>query len=130
MHAKNIILEIAENSRKEKWHFLQTFSAFKKEGLISYLVDFTNNKIIYQLPNQSFEESIPELNHCLSVNSQFNSKGVDYALELRFADKISYLQFLDEIAKAGIEKYRVDTASNTVNYLGISGECYVQKIPV
>ena len=41
----------------------------------------------------------------------------------------TYMEFLEQLAEAGVQSYRVDMSERTITYMGASGEKYVEKVP-
>jgi uncharacterized protein YbcV (DUF1398 family) len=55
-------------------------------------------------------------------------EGVKLAVE-RNKTKPDYMAFFEEIARAGVVRYRVDMSRREVSYFGAGGEAYAEKVP-
>jgi uncharacterized protein YbcV (DUF1398 family) len=64
----------------------------------------------------------------LKPSASFDARGVQLAIE-RNKTKPDYMVFLEEIARAGVVRYRVDMSARDVRYFGAAGQAYVEKVP-
>ena len=67
--------------------------------------------------------------------ARLNRKRVEEIFTMSKQEKWAYpkifeaLVFLEEIAHAGVVRYRVDMSAREVSYFGAAGQAYVEKVP-
>ncbi len=121
--------ETIKRARSEKWEYPKLFNALKACGVASYDVDVATHHIVYHGGGQSFTDA-PQEFHPLAVSSHFSAGKFKEALAKHQAEKTPYLEFLKDIAAAGIHAYTVDMATRTIAYRGRkSGEEILEKVP-
>ena len=65
----------------------------------------------------------------LTVSDQFNASAIQKAIRLYQSKDTTYMEFLEQLAEAGVQSYRVDMSERTITCMGASGEKYVEKVP-
>lgn len=93
-----------------------------------YETEVATHGIIYHGSGDSISEPPPLGFTPLKVSADFDAAGVKLAIE-RNKTKPDYMVFLQEIASAGVVRYRVDMSARTVSYLGGAGQAYVEPVP-
>jgi uncharacterized protein YbcV (DUF1398 family) len=125
---KKRVEEIFTRSKQEKWPYPKIFDALKDAGVECYETDVATHGIVYRGSGDSIPEPPPPGFTPLKPSANFDAVEVKLAIE-RNKTKPDYLVFLQEIARAGVVRYRVDMGERTVSYLGWAGQAYVEKVP-
>lgn len=127
----NDIEMILDQAHEQKWPFLQQFEALKHVGVTSYeVVPATYNLVFYGTFGIWRTRQAPDTIADVTAATEFNQEALLQALNQRMEKKSTYVEFLQHIAHAGIDRYVVDMADRTVTYYGIDEEhYYVQYIP-
>lgn len=125
---KKHVEEIFTKSKQEKWPYPKIFDALKEAGVEYYETDVATHSIVYHGSGNSIPEPTPPRFTALKPSASFDAAEVKLAIE-RNKIKPDYLVFLQEIARAGVVRYRVDMGERTVSYLGGAGQAYVEKVP-
>jgi uncharacterized protein YbcV (DUF1398 family) len=120
--------EIFTMSKQEKWAYPKIFEALKDAGVEYYETDVATHDIVYHGSGDAIPELPPPEFTPLSPSASFDARGVKLAIERNKA-KRDYLVFLEEIARAGVVRYRVDMPARDVSYFGAAGQAYVEKVP-
>jgi uncharacterized protein YbcV (DUF1398 family) len=94
---------------------------------VSRETDVATHDIVYHGSGDAIPEPPPEFTS-LKPSASFDARGVKLAIERNKA-KPDYMVFLEEIARAGVVRYRVDMAARDVRYFGAAGQAYVEKVP-
>lgn len=130
MFDKKKIQEISKTSKAERWPFPKTFNALKEVGVEYYDVEISTHQITYHGNKQSFVEPPPPGFQMLNVADVFDAILVKKAIDKHQKEKTSYLDFLKDITKAGVQSYRVDMFKRAVIYKGNNpGEEHIEKVP-
>jgi uncharacterized protein YbcV (DUF1398 family) len=119
---------IFTKSKQEKWPYPKIFDALKNAGVEYYETEVATHGIVYHGLGASIHEPPPPEFTPLKVSANFDAVGVKLAIE-RNKTKPDYLVFLQEIARAGVVRYRVDMNARAVSYLGGAGQAYVEPVP-
>jgi uncharacterized protein YbcV (DUF1398 family) len=125
---KKRVEEIFTKSKPEKWSYPQIFDALKEAGVEYYETEVPTHGIVYHGSGDSISEPPPPGFTTLKVGANFDAEGVKLAIE-RNRTKPDYVVFLQEIARAGVVRYRVDMSARAVSYLGGAGQAYVEPVP-
>ena len=127
----NDIEMILDQAHEQEWPFPQQFDALKRVGVTSYeVVPATYNLVFYGTFGIWRTRQAPDTLADAATAAGFNQEALIKALDLRMEKQLTYIEFLQHIAQAGIDRYVVDMAQRTVTYYGIDEEhYYVQYIP-
>ena len=126
---KTRIEQIVTEGKAEQWPYLNTFNALKDAGVHSYETDVASHSIVYYGHTESYTEPTPANFARLKPSQAFDKPALKLAIERNQTKQTDFAGFLDEIARAGVNRYQVDMNARTVSYLGRSGEEYVEKVP-
>jgi uncharacterized protein YbcV (DUF1398 family) len=118
---KKRIEEVVTKGKREQWPYPKIFDALKEAGVEYYEADVASHNIVYHGVGGTFTEAPPLGFRPLVPNLLFDRGGVQRAIQRNRAKQTGYRQFLGEIARAGIVKYRVDMKARTVTYFGAKG---------
>jgi uncharacterized protein YbcV (DUF1398 family) len=129
MFDSKVIENIAATSKVEKWPYPKIFNSLKDAGVEYYETKVANHEITYFGGGKSFQEPISSKVATLTVSDQFNESAVQEAVRTNQSKGSTYMEFLEQIAGAGVDSYRVDMSERTVTYMGASGEKYIEKVP-
>lgn len=121
--------EVAERGKREQWPYPRIFDALKNAGVESYDVEVSNHRIVHHGGDVEWVEPPPPEAVTLPIEDRFDEDALKLALRRVQEKKTDYLQFLREIADAGIRSYHVDMNSRTVAYAGRPGEEHVETVP-
>jgi len=125
---KKRVEEIFTKSKQDKWPYPKIFDALKRAGVDYYETEVATHGVVYHGSEASISEPPPPGFTPLKVRSHFDAAGVKLAIE-RNKTKPDYMVFLQEIARAGVVRYRVDMSARAVSYLGGAGQAYVEPVP-
>src|SRR5580692_5926815 len=125
---KKRVEEIFTKSKQEKWSYPRIFDALKNAGVEYYETEVATHGIIYHGLGDSISEPPPPGFIPLKVSPTLDAAGVKLAIE-RNKIQPDYMVFLQEIARAGVVRYRVDMSARAVSYLGGAGQAYVEPVP-
>ena len=120
------IIRISNQSIEDKISFLEAEKKMKKMGLGGYLVEVLSHNKIYFYGEKTF---VQEGGYKLDIINKFDKKRIVETLRNRQQGKISFDQFMEEIASAGVFDYIVDLKQKKVRYRGLFEE-YVEDIPI
>ena len=95
-------------------------------GVERYNVDVASHKVVYHAGPKDLTKhfSLPPL----VVASLFDEGGIKDAIASSQKKEITYQQFLERIAKAGVAGYETDISGRKVTYSG-NGCSYVEPFP-
>lgn len=119
--------EIFTTSKAEKWAYPKIFEALKDAGVEYYETNVATHDIVYHGSGGAIAEPPPPEFTRLKPSASFAARGVKLAIE-RNKSKPDYMAFLEEIARAGVVRYRVDMGAREVSYFGAAGQAYVEKV--
>ena len=122
------IEEIFTESKQEKRAYPRIFNALKEAGVEYYETEVATHDIVYHGSGDSIPEPPPPEFTPLKPSASFDAAEVKLAIE-RNKTKPDYMVFLQEIARAGVVRYRVDMSARDVSYFGSAGQAYVEKVP-
>lgn len=124
------VAQIAKQGKAESWPYPKIFHDLKKAGVASHEVGVENFRSIYKNGSQEWIEPIPDGISPLNSAQNFEEKIVQEALLRRMNHETTYVEFLADIANAGVISYKVDMVTHTVTYKGRNeNELYIQNIP-
>jgi uncharacterized protein YbcV (DUF1398 family) len=129
MFDKERINEIATVSKEERWEYPRIFNALKDAGVEYYETSVRDHTIVYSGGGDQLNEDPGGDSVELSVAEAFNSDEVKAAIARNQNKETDYVQFLREIAAAGVQAYRVDMTERTVTYKGGNGQVHVERVP-
>jgi uncharacterized protein YbcV (DUF1398 family) len=122
------VREIFTMSKQRKWAYPKIFDALKDAGVEYYETDVATHDIVYHGSGDAIPEPPPSEFTPLKPSARFDAPGVKLAIE-RTKTKPDYMAFLEDIARAGVVRYRVDMSARDVSYFGAAGQTYVEKVP-
>lgn len=120
------IIRISTQSTEDKINFLEAVKKMKKMGLDGYLVEVLSHNKIYFCGEKTF---VQEGGHKLEIINKFDKNKIIETLRSRQQGKISFDQFMEGIASAGVFDYIVDLKQKKVRYRGLFEE-YTEMIPI
>ncbi|HEV2916705.1 MAG TPA: DUF1398 family protein [Candidatus Babeliales bacterium] len=129
IHTK--LTEILKEAKEKLWPYPKTFEVLKDAGVISYNVSWTNAyKAVYQTTLDEYHAPMPAGFTLVPIASEFSAEKVKQALLDHQQKKTNFVQFLNDLAVAGVSHYRVDMSNRTVTYYSPSEkQSYVQHVP-
>lgn len=117
-----------EGSLSGSMSFPQVVTSLMEMGLESYLVDMVRwRKIFYMPSGETYEEAIPH--DSMTIANDFQPEMVKAAIRASQEKKVTYLEFMDRIAKAGVTNYTVYLTGRRAVYVGRTGEHHVEHFP-
>jgi uncharacterized protein YbcV (DUF1398 family) len=121
---------ITQRAAEEKWSYPKLFNALKKMGIERYETNVLTHEIKYVGDGGSFITPAPVGFQPLTAGPRYDEAALKAALGRVQRQETNYVQFLGEIAAAGVAFYRVDMAPRTVTYHGPTPrEKLVEKVP-
>ncbi len=122
--------ELYRKAAKGNWTYPQLFDGLKNIGVERYEVKVPLHEITYVGGGKSIVHPAPEGFQTLTVGHAFDLAGIKKALGRVQSKETNYIQFLGEIAAAGVPYYRVDMKPRTVTYHGKNRtDKLVEKVP-
>jgi uncharacterized protein YbcV (DUF1398 family) len=118
--------EIFTTSKQETWAYPNIFEGLKDAGVEYYETAVATRGIAYHGSGDAIPESPPP--RFTRWKPSFDARGVKLAIE-RNNSKPDDLVFLEEIARAGVVRCRVDRSAREGSYFGAAGQEYVEKVP-
>lgn len=122
------VAQIAKRGKTESWPYPKVFHDLKEAGVTSHEVWIEAFKSIYKNGSQEWIEPIPDDFYPVETQDPFNETAVQHALIRHQNHETTYVEFLKNIAAAGVISYTVDMSAQTVTYKGRS-DFYIQHIP-
>jgi uncharacterized protein YbcV (DUF1398 family) len=126
---KERIKEIATVSKEEKWEYPGIFNTLKDAGVEYYETNVRDHTIVYSGDGDHFIEDPAENSVGLSIAEIFSPDKVKAAIARNQNKETDYVQFLREIAAAGVQSYRVDMTARTVTYKCGNSQAHVERVP-
>lgn len=123
------VKDVHLTSAEQGWTYPQLFDALKNVGVERYETNVLTHEIKYVGGGTSFVEPGPAGFSPLTAADGFNLDALKAALGRIQRKETNYIQFLTEIAAAGVAFYRVDMRPRTVTYHGPNGNKLVEKVP-
>jgi uncharacterized protein YbcV (DUF1398 family) len=120
--------EIFTMSKQEKWAYPKIFDALKDAGVEYYETEVATHDIVHHGSGDAIPEPPPPEFTPFEPSASFDARGVQLAIE-RNKTEPDYMVFLEDIARAGVVRYRVDMSARDVSYFGAAGQAYVEKVP-
>jgi uncharacterized protein YbcV (DUF1398 family) len=117
MNDHNVITEILNESKKTNRPYPETFKALADAGVSYYRVQFGNGFVgTYIGTFGVIKEKDLEGFQPLSPALQFSKELLINAIRRTQQQKTSYIEFVGELAAAGITHYEVDMRNRSVTY--------------
>lgn len=130
MIQSTVIEALVIQSKKEEWPYPKLFQALKEAGVILYTVKIADFDSVYHGSFGIWNEPVPEGFRKVAISTQFNKLSLVDALNRRMKKEITFVEFLNEVAAAGVDHYVVTMADRTVIYYGINADdFYTQHVP-
>lgn len=124
------VAQIAKQGKAESWPYPKIFHDLKEAGVVSHEVWIENFLSIYKSGSQEWIEPLPDDFHSLRAANDFKEVAIQEALIRRLNHETTYVEFLRDIATAGVMCYKVEMDSQRVTYKGRNeNEFYIQQIP-
>ncbi|MBP9743574.1 MAG: DUF1398 family protein [Burkholderiales bacterium] len=129
---KNKIIDIMARAKKEHWAFPKTFNMLKNAGVSSYSVSWLNGYSTYimALSDESLTESDPEWFTQPNINPIYSETDAKYALRIHQEGKTTFLQWIHDMANAGVTNYIVNMEDRTVIYYNREQtKSFIESVP-
>lgn len=111
------VKEILQEAKENKWPYPKTFEMLKNAGVKEYNVRFIEKfDACYKGDFGVLQEPVPAGYVMLLVVGNFSQDAVKTALKNHIAGKRNYVEFLSDIASAGVTHYKVSMQDRTVTY--------------
>ena len=123
------IKDVLNRAVIEKWSYPQIFDALHAAGVEYYETHVSASQTTYYGGDESWKEASLSQSP-LVVAPHFIVERIQNAIGRNQKKETTYLEFLQEIAAAGVFTYRVDMKLRSICYKGREGEKYIEKIPV
>jgi uncharacterized protein YbcV (DUF1398 family) len=125
----NYIQALLRRSGSEQWSYPKLFDALKHGGVEYYVADVDRQRIVYYGGKSLYEQRLASGGDMLSIAPEFNKDALLQAITRNQRKESTYVEFLKEIAAAGIGRYRVDMHDRTVTYSHTPTEIHVEPVP-
>ncbi len=122
------IKDVLNRAALEKWSYPQIFEALQAAGVEYYETHVSTCQTTYYGGDESLKESSLSQSP-LVVAPDFSVESIQNAIGRNQRKETTYLEFLQEIAAAGVFTYRVDMKLRSICYKGREGEKYIEKVP-
>jgi uncharacterized protein YbcV (DUF1398 family) len=123
------IKEIYQEAADKKWPYPYLFNSLKSIGVERYETNVLTHEIKYVGGGAAFVDKAPEGFTPLKAAEKFDLEALKAALGRVQRQETNYIQFLTEIAAAGVAFYRVDMRPRTVTYHGPGKDKLVETVP-
>jgi uncharacterized protein YbcV (DUF1398 family) len=126
------IEQLLQESKTNKWPYPKTFDTLKALGVTSYTISFADKySAIYSGSFGTYQEKTPPGYHAMHIADTFSADDVKIAIMRNMQKITNYIEFLEEIAKAGSSHYTVDMASRSIKYFNNDESQFNQEnVPV
>ena len=125
---KEVLIECTKGSDEGRLTFPEVIQALAQAGVERYYADLQRAEKIYYLPS-GVSLAVPAHRIDATPAIAFDGAGVDGALRKIQAKQTTYIEFCEQIARAGCIGYVVSLAGRRAVYLGRTGESYVELFP-
>jgi len=125
----NFIQALLRRSGTEQWPYPKLFEALKHGGVEYYVADVDRQRVVYYGGKNLHEQRLASGGEMLTIAPELNRDALLQAIARTQRQESTYLEFLNEIAAAGIGRYRVDMHDRTVTYSHTPTEQHVETIP-
>ena len=125
------ILEIMNLAKQNKTPFPQTFMALKNADVISYDVSWIDG-FTSSISTADTQISEPELTNFIhpKIGDKFLADEAKLALKIHQQGKSNYIEWIKQMAKAGVAHYSVIMANNHVIYYNIDKtQSIIEEVP-
>lgn len=112
------IKALQQKAVEKQWSYPYLFNSLKSIGIERYEVNVLTGETKYVGGKMNVMQPSPEGSTPRALGPSFDAEAVKAAVRRSQAREITYPQFLDEIAAAGVPFYRVDMRPRTVTYHG------------
>ncbi len=118
LHTK--IIDIFKTAKEQKWPFPKTFDILKEIGVLTYEVSWKNGYYsqVNFLQSSVVEENIEGFKQQNIINTFTPDKAKQALLDHQHG-KTNYIEWMHEMACAGVSSYIVDMATRTVIYYNL-----------
>ena len=129
MFTQEKIDEVLQKAIEKKWPFHYVFNSFKAMGVDRIETNVLTCENKYVGGGTSLVEPAPEDFTPLVAAKSFNAAAVEAACAKREAREVTFVEFLAELAAAGVSFFRVDMRPRTVTYHGPTPkDKYVERV--
>lgn len=128
MLSEKNLKDLLIRSAQEQWAYPKVFDALKDIGVEHYETNVILQQVTYSGNGKNYLEKVSA--EMITPSVDFTVAEIQAAIRRTQAKQTNYVQFLQEIAQAGVWNYRVDIDERTVSYMGKNGEKYVENVPV
>ncbi len=125
------INRVYKEAAEKQWSYPYLFNSLKSIGIERYEVNVLTHEIKYVGGGTSLLGPKPQGADYkpLKAGPKYDEPALKLAIKRSQERAITYPQFLEEIAAAGIAFYRVDMGPRTVTYHGPGKDKLVEKVP-
>lgn len=121
------IANILKRAKTEHQPYPKTFEYLKEAGVQTCEVSLAPYRAIYNGAFGQWEEPAPEGLTFFVISEIFDKKGAVKALERHQQKETTYVEFLSDMAAAGVTCYSVDMAHRQVTYYGRDSRNYYRE---
>ena len=114
--------KIIERRSTGKTSYAEFLDELSNSGITAYDIDVSTGEATYKGPHSEIKTD-PQVDFVISKDFDRNE-----ALEIIGNMSLPFLDFLREIANAGIKTYTVNINENKAIYLGMNGEQIVEQL--
>ncbi|OYV48963.1 MAG: hypothetical protein B7X06_00260 [Verrucomicrobia bacterium 21-51-4] len=111
------IVDIVEIAKQAKWPYPKTFQALADAQVISYEVSWEDGyQCVYKTPAGDITEAPLEGFIQPKISSEFSEAKAKQALYIHQHGETTYLEWLQQMADAGVSQYNVRMEQRSVTY--------------
>lgn len=123
--------QLLNKSKQEQWPYPKTFQTLKNVGVEYYTVCLLNGyDAIYEGSFGAWREATTSDGPYFVIENDFYVEELRDAIKKHAQKKTSFLEFLDDIAAAGVAYYEVDMRTSTITYFNSnSSQSYQEIVP-
>lgn len=116
----NNLEKILKHAKDTKQSYPMTFHQLKEAGVEVYEIHLETYKNIYRGSFGTWSENPPEGYSALMIADSFSRDEVMTSLRRHQSGQTSFMEWLSEMAQAGVSHYRVDMDKKTVFYYDVA----------
>lgn len=125
----NTIKEILQDAKNNKWPYPKTFEMLKDAGVEEYDVQFIEKFDAHYKGDFGVLQEPTPVGYIVPLHvGNFSQEAIKTALKNHIAGKRNYVEFLLDMADAGVTHYKVSMKDRTVTYYGENVNNFHQEI--
>ncbi len=115
---KNKVIDMMTKAKNEDWPFPKTFNALQELGVLTYRVSWENGyqSLMTMVTGECINEDNPEWFTQPEIHTIYSEAEAKKALKMHQLGETNFLQWMHDMAHAGVTSYLVTMSDRTVMY--------------